>query len=86
MVQSRGVLGELLVAVSHVMFLAGKEALKKGKSLAPKLALKLAEQATEYYINKEINELNKKFTSSKGLEINLRNNKIKDNIKVIKSL
>ena len=47
MVQSRGILGELLVAVSHVMFLAGK-ALKKGKSLAPKLALKLAEQATEY--------------------------------------
>ena len=60
------------------MFLAGKETLKKGKSLAPKLAPKLAEKATEYYINKGINELNKKSTSSKGSGIT--------DMKVIKSL
>ena len=32
-------------------------------SLAPKLAPGLAGKATEYYINKRINELNKKFAS-----------------------
>ena len=54
------------------MFLARKEALKKGISLAPKLA----EKATEYYV-KEIIELNKKFTWSKGSGITLTNNEIK---------
>ena len=55
-------------------------------SLAPKLAPRLAEKATEYYINKGINELNKKSTSSKGPGIPLRNNEIKDIMKVINSL
>ena len=81
------------------MFLAGKEALKK-VSLAPKLAPILAEKATEYYINKgcglingcgfesscRINELNKKFKSSKGTGITPTNNEIKDIMKMIKSL
>ena len=60
------------------MFLAGKEALTKCISLAPKLAPKLAEKATEYYINKGIDELNNKFTPSKGSGITLTNNEIKD--------
>ena len=51
------------------MFLAEKEALKRGISLAPKLA----EKATEYYINKQINELNKKFISRKVSGIALTN-------------
>ena len=68
------------------MFLAGKEALKKGISLSPKLTTKLAVKATEYDINKGINELDKQFTSSKGSGITLTNNKIKDIMKVIKSL
>ena len=63
------------------MFLARKEALKKGISLAPKLA----EKATEYYV-KGIIELNKKFTWSKGSGITLTNNEIKYIMKVIKSL
>ena len=85
MIQSRGILGELLVAIPHAMFLARKKALKKGISLAPKIAPKLAGKATEYYINKGINELNEKFTSSKGSGRTLTYNEIKDIIKVIKS-
>ena len=46
------------------------------------MAPELARKATEYYINKGINELNKTFTSSKDSWITLTNNKIKD----IKSL
>ena len=38
------------------MLLAGKEALKK-ISLGPKLAPTLTGKATEYYINKGINEI-----------------------------
>ena len=48
------------------------------------MAPELARKATEYYINKGINELNKTFTSSKDSWIT--NNKIKDILKVIKSL
>ena len=50
------------------------------------MAPELARKATEYYINKGINELNKTFTSSKDSWITLKNNKIKDILKVIKSL
>ena len=50
------------------------------------MAPELARKATEYYINKRINELNKTFTSSKDSWITLTNNKIKDILKVIKSL
>ena len=63
-----------------------KRSIKKDISLAPNLAPKLAEKATEYHINKRINELNKKFTSSKGSGITLPNNETKDIMKVIKSL
>ena len=50
------------------------------------MAPELTRKATEYYINKGINELNKTFTSSKDSWITLTNNKIKDILKVIKSL
>ena len=50
------------------------------------MAPELARKATEYYINKGKNELNKTFTSSKDSWITLTNNKIKDILKVIKSL
>ena len=46
----------------------------------------LAEKATEYYVNKGINKLNKKFTSSKGSGITLTNNEIKDIVKIIRFL
>ena len=52
--QSGEILGDLIGAISQVMFPAGK--------VAPKLAPALAGKSTEYYINKLINELNKKFT------------------------
>ena len=54
--------------------------------MVPKLALKLAGKATEYYIKKGINELTKKFTSSKGSGITLTNNEVKDIMEVIKAL
>ena len=59
---------------------------KKGVALAKNAASELAEKAAEYYVNKAINELNKKFTSSKGVGITLTNNKIKDIMKVVKTL
>ena len=43
------------------MFLAGTKALTKGVILAPKLTSKLAGKATEFYINKRMNELDKKY-------------------------
>ena len=86
MIQSGGILGDLFGAIPQVMFLAGKEELKKGISLAQKLAIAIAGKAREYHINKRINELNKKFTSSKGSGITLTDNEIKYIIKVIKSL
>ena len=51
-----------------------------------KLIPALAEKVTEYYINKGVNELNKTFSSSKGLGTTLTNNEIKYIIKVINSL
>ena len=66
------------------MLQAGKEVFKKGLTLAPKLAPALAGKATEFYINKRVNELNKKFTSIRGSGITLTNNEIKDIITEIK--
>ena len=85
MIQSGRILGELLVGIPYAMPQAGKEALEKGISLAPKLAPAFAGKATEYYINKGVNKLNKKFTSTKGSGTTLTNNEIKDIMKVIKS-
>ena len=86
MIQSGGFLGELLVGIPYAMLHAGKEALKKGITLAKNAAPELAKKATGYYVNKGINELSKKFTSSKGSRITLTDNEIKDIMKVIKSL
>ena len=86
MIKSGGIYGDLIAAISQVMFLAGKEALKKGISLAPNLTPKLAEKTTEYYNNRGINELNKNFTSSKASGITQTNNEIKDIMKVITCL
>ena len=63
---------------------SSKRSIKKGISLAPKLAPGLAGKATKYCINKGINELNKTFTSNKVSGITLTNNEIKDIMKVIK--
>ena len=86
MIQSGGILGELLVGIPYAMLQAGKESLEKVISLVPKLAPALAGKATEYHINKGINKFNKTFTSTKGSAITLTNNEIKDIMKVIKSL
>ena len=66
MIKSGAILGELLVCIPYEILQAGKEALKKGLSLVPILAPALVGKVTEYYINKGVHELNKKFTSSKG--------------------
>ena len=72
------------------MFLIRVEALKRGVkegvTLAQNSAPELAEKATEYYVNKGINKLNKIFTSSKGSGIAQANKETKDIIKVIRSL
>ena len=60
MIQSRGFLSELLVGTPYVMLHAGKEALKKGITLAKNTAPRLAKKAKEYYVNKGMNEINKK--------------------------
>ena len=62
--QSGGVLVDILSAIPQAMFLTGIKALRNGvkngvtseKNEAPELA----EKATEYYVNKGTNELNKK--------------------------
>ena len=69
MILSGGILGELIAGITQLMFLTGKEVLRKGISLTKDAAPTLVGKATEYYANKEINKLNKKVTSSKGLGI-----------------
>ena len=82
MIQSGGFLVGLLTAIPQAMFLARKEALKrglkKGVILTKNAATELAEKATEHYVNKGINELYIKFT------LNKTSNEIKDIIKVIR--
>ena len=86
MIQSGGFLVGF-IAIPQAMFLTGKEVFKKGLkkdiTLAKSAASELAEKATDYCVNKGINEHNKKFTSSKSPEMTLTNNEIKDIIKVI---
>ena len=53
MIQSGGILGHLLVAIPQVVFLAGKEALKRGISLASRLTPKLAEKQQNIILKKE---------------------------------
>ena len=80
MIQSGGFLADLLASIPKVMFQTGVEAerIKKRCTLAKNAVPDLVEKATEYYINKGINELNnKKFVSSKGSGVALTNNKTK---------
>ena len=77
-IQSGGILTELIAAIPQAMFLAGKEVLKA--------VLETTGKATEYYINKGINNLNTKFRSSKSSGIAIANNELKDIVKVIKSI
>ena len=56
-----------------------KEVLKRGTPI-------LTKNATKYFVNKGINELDKKFTTNESLGITLIDNDIKDFMKVIKSL
>ena len=79
MIQLWGTLTELLVGIPYIF---AKEGTKQLIKRAPEITRYL----TNYFVNKKINELNKKFTSSKGSGITLANNEIKDIIKVIKSL
>ena len=69
-IQSGGILADLLEAIPQAMFLTRVGALKKGVeksvTLAKNAATKLAEKATESYAIKGINELDKNCTSSKG--------------------
>ena len=86
-IQSGGILADLLAFILQVMYLTGAETLKKGGkkgvTLAKNAVPELAEKATWYYVNKGINQLNKKNTSSKGSGITLAKNEIKDIMKVI---
>ena len=59
MIQSGGALGDLIADIPQLMYLVGKEIYKKVISVAKYAAPMLAGKATEYYANKEINELNK---------------------------
>ena len=76
-IQSGRNIGDLIAAIAQVMLLAGKEALKKCTSLAAKLAPGLTGKAVDY-INKGMNELNKKIASINSGGIALANNKIKE--------
>ena len=80
-IKSGGILADLLPAIPQAMFLTEKEVLKKGLkkdiTIAKNAAPELAEKATEYYVNKGINELHKKLTSSKGSGVTLTNNEKK---------
>ena len=67
------------------MYIRGKEVLKR-YIISKRCSAKLAEKTTDCYVNKGMNELNKKFTSSKGSGINLTNTEIRDIMKVINYL
>ena len=74
-IQSRVILGELLV----VSYEAETQELIK-------TAPELTKDATRYFVNKRISKLKKDFTLSECSVITLKNNEIKDIMKVIKSL
>ena len=79
MIQSGGILGELLVALPYTAFKAETQQLIKR-------APELTKYATKYIVNKELDRLKKDFLTSEGSGITLTNNEIKDIMKVIKSL
>ena len=92
MIQSGGILADLLPAIPQAIFLPWVEAIKRGVkrgvTLAKNAALELPWKSTRLYGYKGMNELKKKFASSKssGRALIKWNNAIKDIIKVISSL
>ena len=59
MMQSGGLLVDLAIGLLEVPFRTEIEAAKRGTSILPK-------NATNYFVNKKINELNGEFTTTKG--------------------
>ena len=76
MLQSGGILGELLVALPYTALEAGRQELIKR-------APELTKDATRCFVNKRINRLKIFFTLIEGSGVTLTNNEIKDNMKVI---
>ena len=78
MIQSGGILADLLAAIPQAIFLTRVEALKRGVknalTLAKDAAPELVEKATEHFFNKGTNELNKRFTPSKSSRRTLTKN------------
>ena len=58
------------------MFKAGTDIVKRSEPI-------LAKNATKFFVNKGINELNKSFTTKEGSGLRLTNNEIKDIMKII---
>ena len=61
-------------------------AFKGGTDAAKYSEAILARKTEKYFMNKGINELNKKFTASEGSGITLAHNELKNIMKVIKSI
>ena len=87
MIQSEEVLVKPLSAIPQAMFLREVKTLKAGAkkdaTLAKNTAPQLPEKATGYYVNKIMNKINKKLTSTKVSRIILINNKVKHIMKVL---
>ena len=79
MLQSGGILGDLIAAKPQGMVLAGKETLKKVYHQHQNQCHDLLEKQQNIILIKE------EFASRKGSGITLTNNEIKDIVKVIKS-
>ena len=79
MIQSGGILGELLVALPYGVLEAVTQELKKRAPVVTR-------GATRYFVHKGINRLKKDFIVKEGWWITLTNNEIKDFTKVFKSL
>ena len=88
MIQSDEVLVEPLSAIPQAMFLTEVKALKGGAkkdaALAKNIVPQLAEKATDYYVNKIMNKINKKLMSTKVSGIILINDKVKHIMKVLR--
>ena len=88
MIQSEEVLVEPISAIPQAMFLTEVKALKGGAkkdaALAKNIVSQLAEKATDYYVNKIMNKINKKLMSTKVSGIILINDKVKHIMKVLR--
>ena len=71
MINSGGILGELLVALPYTAFKAGMQQIIK-------TVPELTKYATKYIVHKGLDRLKKDFSISEGSEKTLKNNEIKD--------